>query len=666
MKTVLKKIGASVAWVWRQVSALVAVVLILVAGYVGYRLGAPDQPEEVQEEHAAHTDEVAEEPTLYTCSMHPSVRLPDPDAKCPICFMDLIPVTEDAGGSSASLVLSEAAAAASRIETAKAAEFFPTAEVRLYGKLTYDETSVARLTAYFPARIDRLFVNYVGVPVARGDHLAEVYSPELLAAFEELRQALRAADESRTSSELVRSATQDTLAAAREKLRLFGLTDEQVMAVEDGSFGSDRLTVYSPIGGIVTHLAAREGDYVGTGEPIATVANLSRLWLDLEAYESQMPLLRWGQPVEFTVESHPGERFEGRISFIEPIVDERTRTAAVRVAVDNADGRLKPGMFASAVVRPRVAADGAVVSDELAGRWVSPMHPTVVKDGPGECDVCGMDLVPAESLGVVGDPEAAVAPLVIPRSAVLFTGTRSVVYVEEANTDRPTYEAREVTLGARAGEFYVVREGLEPSEAVVVSGAFRIDSAMGIAAKPSMMVGEPSGGSSREGSGGAGDVPIEFVHSLKPVYAAYLDAQESLADDDLEGYLQAERDLGSAVGLVEAHRLVGEPLGAWRRAAASLRTDAPATTIDEARSRFEQLSRGVVQVERRFGHHGSDAWHLAYCPMAFENEGAEWMQRGEEIDNPYFGASMLRCGEVLESFAPLNAASGSVGGHGHD
>ena len=451
MNTVLQRLRAAIGWVWKHTAAGIAVVLIIAALIIGYRIGrpAPEPATEAASETHDHSED-AGQTQMYTCSMHPSVRLPDPKAKCPICFMDLIPVTDDGGeGNELRVSLSESAAALSRIETAPVARFFPTAEVRLYGKVTYDETSFARLTAYFPGRIERLFVNYLGMPVAKGDHMAEIYSPELLAAFEELRQAASAIGRSSGMSDLVRTATNDTLSAAREKLRLFGLTGEQIKAVEDGSFDSDRITIHAPVGGVVTHLAVREGDYVRTGAQIATVANLSRLWLDLEAYESQLPFLRWGQRVTFTVESHPGEVFEGRISFIEPMVDAMTRTAAVRVAVDNSDQRLKPGMFASAVARMRVARGGAVVNDELAGRWVSPMHPTIVKDGPGQCDICGMDLVPAESLGVVGDPSSVEEPLVIPRSAVLFTGTRSVVYVEVPETELPTYEGRAVVLGPR-------------------------------------------------------------------------------------------------------------------------------------------------------------------------------------------------------------------------
>jgi Cu(I)/Ag(I) efflux system membrane fusion protein len=678
----LKQAKTTAGWLWKHTSAGVAVVLIIGALIVGYRLGRP-APEPTPE--AAEVDSGASpaDPQMYTCSMHPSVRLPDPDAKCPICFMDLIPVSDDGGeGSELRVIMSEEAAVMSRIETARVARFFPAAETRLFGKVTYDETAVARLTAYFPGRIERLFVNFVGIRVARGDHIAEVYSPDLLAAFEELRQAARSSDESAGMSDIVRDATRDTLVAARDKLRLYGLTPEQIDAAEHGGFDSDRLTVFAPIGGVVTHLGVREGDYVEEGTPIATVADLSRLWLDLEAYESQLPLLRWGQRVSFTVEAHPGEVFEGRVSFIEPMVDERTRTAAVRVAVDNSAARLKPGMFASAVVRPRVAEGGAVVSDELAGRWVSPMHPTIVKDEPGTCDICGMDLVSAESLGVVGDPTDVREPLVIPRSAVLFTGTRSVVYVEVPGAERPTYEGREVMLGPRAGEFYLVREGLRESDRVVVNGAFRIDSAMQIAAKPSMMM--PGGGASGGVHAGHGsmsgdmpqgtprvEVPDSFIFALKPVYSAYFDAQEALAADDLGGFLQAAGDLRTAIGFVEEAGLVGEPLAAWRRASARLSIEDAFTDIEVARARFEDMSEAVIVLQDRFGHRGSETWHVAYCPMAFDNAGAEWLQRGTQINNPYFGDSMLRCGEIRRGFPPLNAtppsdSSSDKGHEGHD
>jgi Cu(I)/Ag(I) efflux system membrane fusion protein len=135
--------------------------------------------------------------------------------------------------------------------------------------------------------------------------------------------------------------------------------------------------------------------------------DLSELWLYLDAYESDLTWLRYGQDVAFTVESFPGETFHGRIAFIEPEVTRETRTISVRVNVANSDGRLKPGMFARAIVEARMAAGGKVYAPEFAGKWISPMHPEIVKDGPGSCDVCGMALVPAEELGYVSAPDTS-------------------------------------------------------------------------------------------------------------------------------------------------------------------------------------------------------------------------------------------------------------------
>lgn len=674
MSSFTQNISNAFRWAWSHVAAAVALVLIVLALFIGYTIGSPSSDSSEIADHSGHSGAEESGPQMYTCSMHPSVRLEDPNAKCPICFMDLIPVMESGGpGMEMRLTLSESSKAMSRIESTEVGRFFPSAESRLFGKLVYDETSVARISAYFPGRIDRLFVNYIGVRVQKGDHLAELYSPDLLAAFEELRQAKKSFDQAGDGSSFLRDTASQTLVATREKLRLFGLPQEQIQQVESGIFDSDQLTIYAPIGGVVTHLAAREGDYLDTGDPIATVSNLKRLWLDLEAYESQLSTLRWGLPVTFTVEAHPGEVFEGRVSFIEPIVDERTRTAAVRVAVDNADMRLKPGMFATAIVRAKVAADGAVISDELAGKWVSPMHPTVVKDEAGSCDVCGMDLVSAESLGIVGDSSSAEMPMVIPRTAVLFTGTRSVVYVEVPDKEEPTYEGRTVELGTRAGEFYTVRSGLKVGDRVVVHGAFRIDSAMQILAKPSMMMpdgGRSGGGHDHGGGSGAASmasmqmkdsVPDGFIQDLSPVYSGYLDAQERLADDDLDGFLDAAKRLDGSVESVRVIGLVGESLGTWRRAARMLAPELSVTTMDDARLSFERMSDAIMELQDRFGNAADETVYTAFCPMAFDFKGAKWIQRGTEINNPYFGSEMLRCGDLEATHESIKPSE-----HTHD
>jgi Cu(I)/Ag(I) efflux system membrane fusion protein len=296
----------------------------------------------------------------------------------------------------------------------------------------------------------------------------------------------------------VRNASQSTVEAVREKLRLWGLTAEQIQEIETRGTLTDHLTLYSPVGGVVIHKNAQEGGYVKTGDRIYTVADLSRVWVQLEAYESDLPWLRYGQKVTFTTEAWPGENFEGTIAFIDPVLNAATRTVNVRVNVDNPDLKMKPGMFVHAVAHPVIANNGKVTNPSLAGKWISPMHPEVVKDGPGACDVCGMPLVPAEELGYVAADEIN-APLVIPATAPLLTGTRAIVYIELPGKEKPTYEGREIVLGPKAGNVYIVRHGLSEGERVVTQGAFKLDAELQIRAKPSMMTPEGGGGGGMAG-----------------------------------------------------------------------------------------------------------------------------------------------------------------------
>ena len=418
--------------------------------------------------------------------MHPQIQLPDP-GRCPMCDMDLIPQTTDDGHDPAERVLelSEAARRLARVRTVAVERRPVTVEVRMAGKIDYDETRIGDITSYVPGRLERLYVDYTGVTVNQGDHMVDIYSPELLAAQEELLQAIRARDALADSAlAIMRDTAELTVGSAREKLRLWGLLPQQIAEIERRGTSGEAITLYSPMTGVVIEKHANQGMYVETGSRIYTIADLLHLWARLEAYESDMAWIHLGQAVEFATDAYPGAVFKGRISFIDPVVDPKTRTVRLRVNLSNSDLRLKPGMLVRAVVKGQFAGAGRVFDPYLAGKWISPMHPEVVKDGPGECDICGMPLVPAEELGYVSTPSGGEAPLVIPATAPLITGKRAVVYVADPTADRPTYEGREVTLGPKAGTEYIVNEGLREGERVVVEGNFKIDSALQIQAKP--------------------------------------------------------------------------------------------------------------------------------------------------------------------------------------
>lgn len=668
----------SLKFIWQSTAAVVALVLIIIAFAIGIWLGYGLAPETKPSTQAASGsgDSDSAKPTMYTCSMHPTVRLPNPDDKCPICFMDLIPV---ASGSSdeegeRELVMSQAALKLAEIQTTPVVRMFPTQTVRLFGNVDYDETRIATIAAYFPGRLERLFVDYTGVKVSEGDHLVDIYSPDLNTAHVELQQALEAVDQSREASPTLRAITTAQLAATREKLRLWGLTEQQIAEMEQTKQPIERLTIYSPIDGVVITKTAVEGMYVKTGDEIYTVADLSHLWVQLEAYESQLMWIRYAQDVEFEIESMPGQPFSGRIAFIDPVVNPATRTVRIRLNVDNSDGRLKPGMFVRAVARSEIAGHGLVITDDLAGKWIGPMHPEIVKDGPGECDICGMPLVPIEEVGYIAESSDGEPPMVIPATAPLITGKRAVVYVRVPDRDKPTFEGREIVLGPRAGEHYIVLEGLSVGEAVVTNGVFKIDSAMQIRAKPSMMdpIGTGATGGHQHGdmpgkaapvSGVATqppqtrlDLPMEVLQGFAPVYAAYFQLTDALAADDLAKFKQGVNDVHELLNIVDTAGLTGEPLASWRRIDEQLRTNAEhiehITELAQAPTLLETYSQAILDLEDRFGHLGTATYYRTFCPMALDGKGAFWMSRRSEISNPYLGSAMPRCGEVKSELPP--------------
>ncbi|MFT5498510.1 MAG: Cu(I)/Ag(I) efflux system membrane fusion protein, partial [Kiritimatiellia bacterium] len=353
--------------------------------------------------------------TIWTCSMHPQIKLPKA-GKCPLCGMDLIPLKSSSNETlgKAQLQLSPYAQQLAGIEVTPVRRENLTRQVRMVGKIEPDETRQKTITAWVPGRLDRLYVDYTGVKVEKGDHLVYLYSPDLIAAQEELIQsALTVRSYNDATVPMVRERAIALVETSREKLRLLGLTPEQIANVESRGKPDTHLNIYSPISGIVLEKHAKEGMYVQTGSPIYQIADLSTVWLKLDAYESDLRWLHYGQGVQFETEAHPGEPFEGRIAFIDPVLDPKTRTVKIRVNVPNTDGRLKPGMFVRAIVEASTSSDGRVFAPELAGKFISPMHPEILKDAPGKCDVCGMDLVPIEEYGFATSVATNAAPLVI-------------------------------------------------------------------------------------------------------------------------------------------------------------------------------------------------------------------------------------------------------------
>jgi len=641
---------------------LIVLGLILGALFFGGDTNAP----------STHGHEEAPKEQVWTCSMHPTIQLPKP-GQCPICAMDLIPVesgTDDAGLSETSMQLSDYAAALADIEVHPVERKFVTKEVELFGEVDYDETRIAYITAWVSGRIDRLYIDETGVPVRKGDHIAYLYSPELLSAQQEYVQALEGDEKvQETHLDIIRSSSKDTIKNAREKLINIGDTEQQIQSLEAEKKARENITIYSPASGIVLKREVQEGDYVKTGERLYAIADLAHVWIHLDAYESDIAWLRFGQNVTFTVEAYPGEQFEGRISFISPVLDTATRTVKVRVSVDNTQGRLKPGMFIRAIVKSDIAEGGQVVDAYMIDKWLCPMHPSEVTDTSGSCPICHMDLVSSETMGYT-QPTTVTAPLVVKATAVLKTGKRAVVYVKDVQAQKPTFEGREITLGSRAGDYYIVLSGLVEGDHVVTEGNFKLDSALQIQAKPSMMSPkETLRDKATVEEEHTFTVAQEFLEQLTPLYTAYFMLQESLADDSLSGAQGALGAVAQAREGIDMHLLGHEAHMFWMEILAQINSGLAmakgVTDIDGLREgAFHGIATALLSLERAFGHAGEALHYQTFCPMAMNNVGAAWLQRSEPVNNPFYGEMMLRCGETQHTFAARTTKKDGAH-HGH-
>jgi membrane fusion protein, copper/silver efflux system len=635
---------------------IAAIAVVLLVGVLAgrYLFSAP------QYRHAdVSSSETKQAKTVWSCSMHPQVRQSKP-GKCPICFMDLIPLKHnpaDAENSnSTELKLSPRAEKLAEIQTERVRRKVVAVKVGMVGKVDFDESQINYITARMPGRIDKLFIDYTGIAVKKGDHMAEYFSADLMVAQKELLMVMK--DRAgKTPEELAAQPEYETrmLESVLKKFELWGLTKENIDRIIRSGKVNDHLTLYAPVAGIVIQKNALEGKYFKTGERLFTIADLNKVWIKMDAYETDLPWLRYGQQVKFTTIAYPDEVFTGRISFISPVMDENTRTIKIRVNAPNLQGKLKPGMFVNAVVDAKISQSGRVIDPSLNDKWISPMHPEIIKDQPGKCDICGMKLVKAEALGYDRIDQAS-EPLVIPVTAPLITGKRAVVYLKSP-TKPGVYYGKEVVLGPRAGKYYIVKSGLKAGDLVVVNGNFKIDSALQIAAKPSMMSAavpkKPHKQHTRKLPVLKTVVPNSFKQQLAPLYAAYFKIRQKLAADKFSAVAEQAKTLAKLTDTINVDQLSGDAVRIWdglkKNITAAAEEISIARNITDARSGFSHLSAEIFILAKKIGTAGKLPIYRFHCPMAFDNKGGYWLQNSQEIDNPYFGAVMLKCGEKTEN-----------------
>lgn len=421
----------------------------------------------------------------YICPMMCTPPQKEP-GRCPVCAMELVPASGGSGGGDErSVVVDAATRRVANIQTASVARRPMYRTIRTVGELHYDESKLKTISAYTDGRFDHLYVDYTGADVNQGDRLASFYSPNLYSAQVEFLEATKSLTR-RSSIAVVADANETFQSSTRQRLVEFGMSDEQIAELARNKKARSRIDIVAPIHGTVIQKLAMEGEYVQAGQPAFRLADLSTVWLMLKLFPEDAAEIRYGQSVDAIVKSLPDRTFQGRIAFIDPEVSKDSRTVNVRVVLENKDRLLRVGDYAKAtiVIPAGTSASQPVYDPELANQWISPRHPHIVSDKPGQCRQCGIELVPAASFGYANQPLDEPSALIVPRSAVLSAASHSVVYVE---TETGRFEIRRVTTGPTSGDRAVILKGLAEGEKVAIAGSFLLDSQMQLAGNPSLI-----------------------------------------------------------------------------------------------------------------------------------------------------------------------------------
>jgi membrane fusion protein, copper/silver efflux system len=436
---------------------LLALATLAVGLFLGWLIFGGSEAESADEH--LHDTELTEE-TTWTCSMHPQIRQNEP-GDCPICGMDLIPLEDETDGDidPVAISMSPTAMQLASISTALVGSADPVKSVRLNGKVQSDERLVFSQSSHIPGRIEKLLVNFTGEFVNKGQVIASIYSPEMLTAQEELFEA-----------EKIKDSQPQLFNAAKEKLKNWKLTESQIEQILQSEQTDEVFNIQADVSGYVTDRKVNVGDYISRGQPIYEIADLSRVWVLFDVYEQDMAWIKKSDKVSFTVASIPGETFEGTISFLDPVIDAKTRVAKARLDMANSGLKLKPEMFVSGTVEAKLPAKAGHLS--------------------------------------------------VPKTAVMWTGKRSLVYVKSETETSVNFIMREITLGPSLGDSYLVEGGLNEGEEIAVSGTFSIDAAAQLAGKPSMM--SPEGGRVSTGHDhGTMDMPEMKAQSSETKHASF-------------------------------------------------------------------------------------------------------------------------------------------------
>lgn len=585
-----------------KTTVIIAISTLVIGLLIGWLIFGRSNDNQT-EEHK-HT-EMADSETIWTCSMHPQIRKNEA-GDCPICGMDLIPLESESNEIDPMAVsMSPTAMQLAQVQTMVVDKGNAEKSIRLNGKIQADERLLFTQSSHIPGRIEKLTVNFTGDYIKEGQVIAYIYSPDLVTAQEELFEA-----------EKIKETQPALFNAAKEKLKNWKLTDKQVDQIVASNKTIEQFPILANVSGYVTKKMVNLGDYIKQGEALYEIADLSKVWVLFDVYESEMSWINKGNAVTYTVQSLPGKTFNSTISYIDPIIDPKTRVAKARVETANKGLLLKPEMFVSGTIESKTNTSNT--------------------------------------------------SLTVPKTAVMWTGKRSVVYVMQTSAQGVSFLMREVTLGPALGESYVIESGLQVGQEIAINGTFSIDAAAQLAGKPSMM--NPEGGVAMTGHNHGGSqttqmtsmsvasknssISDEAKKTLEPLFNSYFKLKAALVNDDFENTKEAGKEMNNALSKVDMNQFKGDVHSLWMQQSSALKKSTQhiehLSDIKAVREQFIRISNIMIAIAESFDPIASPIY-VQHCPMADSNKGANWLSKEKEILNPYFGQAMLSCGEVSKT-----------------
>lgn len=552
---------------------------------------------------------------IWTCSMHPQIRQPEP-GDCPICGMDLIPLEENSNENPLVFSMSEEAVKIANIQTTKIGETGNSENgIALSGKIKPDETASSSVVTHVSGRIEKLYVSYTGQSVAKGQKVAEIYSPQLISAQKELIEANK-----------VKSSNPNLYNAAYNKLKNWKLNDNQIESILKSESIIETFSIYAQFSGVIKTKKVSVGDYLKEGEVLFDLQSLSKVWAVFDVYETDIANVKVGDPLEFTTTSYPDEKFTAKVNFIDPLINPSTRTISVRANIQNSNSKLKPDMFING--------------------WI--------KDSPNQNTT-----------------------LLVPKSAVLWTGKRSVVYLKLPNQTVPSFEYSNIEIGDAVGDSYQVISGLKSGDEVVTNGAFVIDASAQLNNQSSMMnqnlVMPNKNSTSSKIPDYVDQTDEKFKFQLNGLLSTYYNLKDAFVNDKADLATSEARNLLISLGKVNMSLLKGDAHKYWMMQQEKIQAKSKklvnTNKIEDQRILFNDISNALKNSLKAFGTVSLS--YEQFCPMANDKKGAYWLSPYKAIRNPYFGSSMMKCGETKDSisskmsFTVVKSSDNSHSGHNH-